>query len=176
MRNPQRLDKTPSAHDLADDIALRLGLCFNTSQFIVEPASMAKIHREGFTLLSESEGASGDQRDLNVIFIHGLRGHPRGTWSHIRSTSTTSRIEDTDTRTDKHKNIKTFFGLKKSKKETDDKRQTSTSLPSDIFWLEEYLAPDLPQARIWTYGYNTDVIGGLFQANNQNSVSQHGRD
>lgn len=29
---------------------------------------------------------------------------------------------------------------------------------------------------MWTYGYNADVIGGLFQANNKNSISQHGRD
>lgn len=36
--------------------------------------------------------------------------------------------------------------------------------------------PDLPQARIWTYGYNADVVKGLFQTNNKNSVSQHGRD
>jgi hypothetical protein len=36
--------------------------------------------------------------------------------------------------------------------------------------------PDLPQARVWTYGYNADVIGGLFQANSKNNVSQHGRD
>jgi hypothetical protein len=50
------------------------------------------------------------------------------------------------------------------------------STPADIFWPEEYLVPDLPQARIWTYGYNADVVGGLFQANNKNSVSQHGRD
>jgi hypothetical protein len=28
---------------------------------------------------------------------------------------------------------------------------------------------------VWTYGYNADVIG-VFQANNKNSVSQHGRD
>ncbi|OBT60411.1 hypothetical protein VE03_10205 [Pseudogymnoascus sp. 23342-1-I1] len=137
---------------------------------------MENINQEGVTLLSKSEGASGDQRHLNIIFVHGLRGHPRRTWSHVPSTSTTGRIEDTDTRTNKHNNIKTFFGLKKSKKETDDNRQTSTSPPSDIFWPEEYLVPDLPQARIWTYGYNADVIGGLFQANNQNSVSQHGRD
>ena len=26
------------------------------------------------------------------------------------------------------------------------------------------------------YGYNADVIGGLFQVNNRNSISQHGRD
>ncbi len=29
---------------------------------------------------------------------------------------------------------------------------------------------------MWTYGYDADVIGGVFQANNKNSVSQHGRD
>jgi predicted nucleic acid-binding Zn ribbon protein len=29
---------------------------------------------------------------------------------------------------------------------------------------------------VWTYGYKADVIGGLFQANNKNSISQHGRD
>lgn len=29
---------------------------------------------------------------------------------------------------------------------------------------------------MWTYGYNADVVSGVFQANNKNSVSQHGRD
>ncbi|ELR09120.1 hypothetical protein GMDG_03700 [Pseudogymnoascus destructans 20631-21] len=76
----------------------------------------------------------------------------------------------------RYRNIKTYLGLQKNKKETDDKTQTRSFSPSDIFWPEEYLVPDLPQARIWTYGYNADVIGGLFQANNQNSISQHGRD
>lgn len=47
---------------------------------------------------------------------------------------------------------------------------------SSVYWPEEYLASDLSQARVWTYGYNADVIGGLFQANNKNSISQHGRD
>jgi hypothetical protein len=35
---------------------------------------------------------------------------------------------------------------------------------------------DVPRAQIWTYGYNADVIGGVFQANNKNSISQHGQD
>lgn len=45
-----------------------------------------------------------------------------------------------------------------------------------IFWIEDFLPEDLPNARILTYGYNAGVIGGLFQANNKNSISQHGRD
>lgn len=45
-----------------------------------------------------------------------------------------------------------------------------------VFWPRDYLLEDVSDAEIWTYGYNADVIGGLFLANNNNSVSQHGRD
>jgi hypothetical protein len=45
-----------------------------------------------------------------------------------------------------------------------------------LFWPDEYLAEDIPEARVWTYGYNADVIGGMFEASNKNSLSQHGRD
>jgi hypothetical protein len=37
------------------------------------------------------------------------------------------------------------------------------------------LTHDILEARVWTYGYNANVIGA-FQANNKNIVSQHGRD
>ncbi|KAG7284212.1 hypothetical protein NEMBOFW57_010576 [Staphylotrichum longicolle] len=47
---------------------------------------------------------------------------------------------------------------------------------SKLFWPNEYLTQDIPEARTWTYGYNADAVGGLFEANNKNSVSQHGRD
>lgn len=49
-------------------------------------------------------------------------------------------------------------------------------MSSSVFWPEQYLVSDIPQASVWTYGYNADVIGGLFQANNKNSISQHGQD
>jgi hypothetical protein len=45
-----------------------------------------------------------------------------------------------------------------------------------VFWPHDYLADDVPEARVWTYGYNADTIGGVFEADNKNSVSQHGRD
>ena len=43
-----------------------------------------------------------------------------------------------------------------------------------VFWPQELLAKEMPDTAIWTYGYNADVIG-IFEANNQNNVSQHGR-
>lgn len=54
--------------------------------------------------------------------------------------------------------------------------ETSEESPNKLFWPDEYLTQDIPEARVWTYGYNADAIGGLFEANNKNSVSQHGRD
>jgi len=51
------------------------------------------------------------------------------------------------------------------------------AIEEEVFWPQELLAVDFPQARIWTYGYNADVIGVLYkEANNLNTVSQHGRD
>ncbi|KAF1959884.1 hypothetical protein CC80DRAFT_405685, partial [Byssothecium circinans] len=44
-----------------------------------------------------------------------------------------------------------------------------------IYWPEEYLIPDIPQARVWAYGYDADVFG-FFQPNNQSTISQHGQD
>ncbi|KAK3326590.1 hypothetical protein B0H66DRAFT_165615 [Apodospora peruviana] len=40
--------------------------------------------------------------------------------------------------------------------------------PRKVFWPRDYLVPDIPEARVWTYGYNADVIGGMFQASNKN--------
>ena len=57
--------------------------------------------------------------------------------------------------------------------------QTQSPIDSPVqrvFWPEDYLLQDIPQARVWTYGYNANVIAGLYQANSQNSVSQHGLD
>jgi hypothetical protein len=156
---------------------------------------MTEVHRLGVSLLSAGDGDSGDHRNLkygpclfstsktwrvltacSIIFIHGLGGHPRGTWTHRQSTSTAGRVKDTNARSDKRTGLKSLFNRDKSKKEKNQWEQRSTSVPREIFWPEDYLVPDLPRARIWTYGYNADVIGGLFQANNKNSVSQHGSD
>jgi len=113
--------------------------------------------------------------------VHGIRGHPRRTWEDSRDAS----IEDAGNATsNKRSFFKPFFKSKPSTS-TPTSIPTLTSIPdgstsddrsTKLFWPEEYLTQDIPDARVWTYGYNADVIGGMFQANNKNSVSQHGRD
>ena len=45
-----------------------------------------------------------------------------------------------------------------------------------IYWPADMLPSLMPNAKIWTYGYNAEVIEGMFQANNQNSIMKHGVD
>ncbi|KAF1936591.1 hypothetical protein EJ02DRAFT_459401 [Clathrospora elynae] len=139
---------------------------------------MATVHRLSFTRLTAREQDDNQVR-LNIVFVHGLRGHPRGTWEAAASASHSS-----SNTTKTSKGFRSLFKRQTARASVTDTENAhapstpaSSSLPSStIFWPEEYLALDVPQARVWTYGYNADVIGGLFQANNKNSISQHGQD
>jgi hypothetical protein len=95
--------------------------------------------------------------------VHGLRGHPRHTWEDQvlveGSTTTATRL-------------KSFATAFRSKSST----STAGASRSKVFWPDEYLTHDFPEARVWTYGYDADAIGGLLEVNNKNSISQHGRD
>jgi hypothetical protein len=120
----------------------------------------------------------------SIVFVHGLRGHPRGTWEadvEAAAVSASASNSNNDT-TKQSKGLRSFFKRRtaqtvRSPLTSTEQAQAPSLLPSSkVFWPEDYLATDVPQAQIWTYGYNADVIGGLFQANNKNSISQHGQD
>lgn len=48
--------------------------------------------------------------------------------------------------------------------------------PNSLFWPADELPRVVPRANIFTYGYNADVIEGVFCSNNRNSILQHGND
>lgn len=48
--------------------------------------------------------------------------------------------------------------------------------PGSNFWPADELPKIVPRANIFTYGYNADVIEGIFCPNNYNSILQHGND
>ncbi|KAK3986214.1 hypothetical protein QBC44DRAFT_333822 [Cladorrhinum sp. PSN332] len=142
------------------------------------------VHRIGFTELSGlQDGRKGPYR-VNIIFVHGLRGHPQHTWEDSRDRGSVDRgNKDAGPAKSRKRNILT--AIFKSKASSSASHSTTTSIADDdtseeslskLFWPDEYLTQDIPEARVWTYGYNADAIGGLFKANNKNSVSQHGQD
>lgn len=90
--------------------------------------------------------------------------------------------------TNDRKHLRTFLRSRLTPNRNSHDRQGIHSLPDDensmfkptndsaTFWPGNLLAPSIPNARILVYGYSADVFGGLFQANNKNSISQHGND
>ncbi|KAL6717685.1 hypothetical protein ACLMJK_005600 [Lecanora helva] len=133
---------------------------------------MSPVNEIGFTeLCGDAVGGPQGAKKVNIIFVHGLRGHPLRTWTSSQSkgsnnaTATSSRSSG----------IKSLFQSKNPAGENTGPQKKSSG-QQQVFWPRDFLLEDIPQARVWTYGYNADVTGGLFQANNQNSVSKHGRD
>lgn len=105
----------------------------------------------------------------SIILVHGLRGHPQWTWEHHQIAAS----ENTTPR--RSRLIQDFFNPFSSRQKATALADQNT-VSNNVFWPRDYLVDDLSETEVWTYGYNADVIGGLFQANNQNSVSQHGQD
>jgi hypothetical protein len=94
-----------------------------------------------------------------------LRGHLRDTWEDDIASSNNQNT----TTPNKRKALQSLF-----KKTVSTANTSGGSTSQKLFWPEEFLTHDIPEARVWTYRYNADVIG-VFEAN-KNSLSQRGRD
>ena len=151
---------------------------------------MPEVNRIGFTRLAGTEGAGdhslGSKRVKyrrpsisktfilihdSVILVHGLRGHPYKTWASSRIAGNQRAVGSST-----WQKFKSHFKPPTPLSESNSIQSDRDLRQQEVFWPEDYLAKDICEARVWTYGYNADVIGGLFQANNKNSVSGHGRD
>jgi hypothetical protein len=105
----------------------------------------------------------------SIIFIHGLRGHPRQTWASAPCKDLF--VDDLPQRN----SFRRSFTARRKSRTANEEDNNSLNTFGD-FWPEDYLTQDIPQARIWTYGYEADVIKGSYQANNKTNILQHGRD
>ncbi|EXJ53356.1 uncharacterized protein A1O5_13396 [Cladophialophora psammophila CBS 110553] len=145
---------------------------------------MSNVRRLGLsklTPLSATQSDNGTQiclvkyaaPRLGIIFVHGLRGHPRETWED-RGPPQASASSPQDS--NRHR-FRSLFAKSKPK-ETTDVDETSAVGTKRIYWPQDLLAEDLKMAQIYTYGYNADLIGGFFEGQGpiKNSISQYGND
>lgn len=129
----------------------------------------------------------------SVIFIHGLFGHPYKTWaqapSHsaparpfaIRSSSSLSNPDNAAQNTADLPSPQDDNLSLKNKELSIDKldesprsqgERSGSSVPEALFWPKTLLPSVIPNARIFTWGYDADVSGWLSSAS-QNSIHQH---
>ncbi|KAI9155556.1 Vegetative incompatibility protein [Paramyrothecium foliicola] len=110
----------------------------------------------GITVLSE-----GDAPIVDIVFVHGIQGHPYKTWKFHAPAPTKQR---TSIRALLHRRAKGA-----------DSTPGDGSLPDTVFWPKDLLADDFANARILTYGYDSRVSHFFRGPANQNNISGHGR-
>jgi hypothetical protein len=94
---------------------------------------------------------------FSIVFVHGLGGHPKDTWSTTAA---------------KGKQKVGFFSRTKS-------RQSDSGSPDGdggtVFWPSDLLAQNIKSARIMTYGYDSDPLV-VWSAVNRTNVFHHAKD
>jgi hypothetical protein len=121
----------------------------------------------------------------SIVFVHGLRGHPRLTWEYSREAAASTNEDSPGKQTNLTKMTsrltkavgkmrpKNLSAAQEAASQVATARQTSTSR---CFWPAEVLPSFVPDATIWSYGYNANLVEGVFAPNNRNSIRQHGND
>ena len=121
---------------------------------------------------SSSPRPPGSDSLHSLIFVHGLQGHLRETWTCTKLPShESSNISKSLTPSVRQREERIVAG--------DDTPRLSHSIvkpgPLNIFWPQDLLPEDCPDAQIWTWGYDTKVTKG-YGASNHNSLFAHARD
>ncbi|KAH8595071.1 Alpha/Beta hydrolase protein [Bisporella sp. PMI_857] len=112
------------------------------------PEERPQINTVGFSCISNPEKPVFD-----IVFVHGLQGHPEKTWTHQPPAAK-----------------KRLFRSSSS--------NLSQPLQHSVFWPYDLLSkhPDFSQARILTWGYDSKIVAEFFGTSDQQNISQHGND
>ena len=105
----------------------------------------------GLSLVCEG-GETGPTVD--IVFVHGLGGHPEKTWTHKGPASEPAPAQAKEKVT-KRSSIRLPFRKKKTAAVGTDAGETAS--PSECFWPFDLLAKDQTSARIFTYGYDSST-------------------
>ncbi len=109
----------------------------------------------------------------SIVFVHGLQGHPRNTWTWDsasgRPVNSTS-IESTP------KRRRLNFWPKKDRKESSVMDSTKQTERRILYWPYHLLPEDYPRSRILTWGYNSVVSNFFHGSANKNHMFAHSRD
>jgi hypothetical protein len=139
----------------------------------------AGVYRTGLTVLAQPELPEVEYfhhimqsfcfqtDDASIVFVHGLQGHPRNTWTReaVASQSAGRTSPGTNNRPQTLQRPRRFSFTTKAR--SDEK---------EVFWPAELLPYDCPNARIMTWGYDSDVSKFFGGPANQGNIFTHAKD
>ena len=114
--------------------------------------------------------ARADFTAFSIVFVHGLQGHPKRTWT-----------KHTGYESDKSEQTGTYKRGWRQRMSIRPKEGAGNEQPikkrsSEVFWPADLLPRDCPNARILTFGYDSAVANFFGDAVSQNNVSAHAKD
>ncbi len=119
------------------------------AQIEVQPS--LRVEDLGLTTLHQPRDEQSVIADL--VFVHGLQGHPRKTWqSSVTPQQHTSIIHH----------------LKRRSVQTRDEEGAG------VFWPADLIPQDYPKLRVLTYGYDSNVTEYFASSTSKNGIFDHG--
>lgn len=124
----------------------------------LQKKGLTNVSEHGLTLLHEPD----DQHPIaDIIFVHGLQGHPKKTWQYGSKEETPGPYRHTIRRG--------LFGRRRN-----DPPPSRSKPKSSVYWPEDLLPKDHDNVRIITYGYDSRISHLFNSPAYQLNISQHG--
>ncbi|RDW58861.1 hypothetical protein BP6252_13337 [Coleophoma cylindrospora] len=128
-----------------------------------------EVRSQGLTILWEPSPTETVIAD--IVFIHGLQGHPRDTWTReadLEIPNIASPIQKS-----KKSRFKSLF--KKKETITPPPQDSPSRAQTAVFWPYHLLKETCPQSRILTWGYDSKITNFFGGPAAQSSILQYAR-
>jgi hypothetical protein len=103
----------------------------------------------------------------SVVFVHGFTGHPRRTWTYVGEVPQENRATHSYDNSESPSKFRRLLSSDSSKR---------TAARKAVFWPQDLLPTTLPNARVYTYGYDSNIRHRLGTPANKSTVYDLGHD
>ncbi|KAI8626193.1 ankyrin [Xylariaceae sp. FL1651] len=116
---------------------------------------------------------------VDICFVHGFTGHPDRTW---RSKKRAKKTEISSNHVAKRAKLASFMTHSRLAEENTNnpdvisEMSDTSELSESVYWPRDLLPEIIPQARVLTFGYDTNIRHSLGGPISQNRLSDHAGD
>ncbi|KAH8796346.1 hypothetical protein BGZ57DRAFT_746706, partial [Hyaloscypha finlandica] len=125
-----------------------------------EPGGLVQVEKLGLTVLYEPKR---NAPKADVVFVHGLQGHPQRTWRYKGTVAKTTAVHENS--------LSKIMGLTSNP----NRRLKDMTTTGVVYWPLELLPGTHEDIRILTYGYDSHVSHWFTGPANKMTIATHGR-